>query len=153
LALALQTKIRSTLKASDANAFNDTRVALITVSVVNGKDLKITDAGGADITALALNAKASAAANVSVGGKNYSIPKLGNAVTASYDPVSQKFSFTPPLGKGTIVALSGVNNQMGISTPITQETGSDALSTSGAPAITNSFIRPLKMQRYGMKVE
>ena len=153
LALALQTKIRSTLKASDANAFNDTRVALITVSVINGKDLKITDAGGAAITGLTLNAKASAAATVSVGGKNYSIPKLGNTVTASYDPVSQKFSFTPPLGKGTIVALSGVNNQMGISTPITQETGSDALSTSGAPAITNSFIRPLKMQRYGMKVE
>ena len=153
LALALQTKIRSTLKASDANAFNDTRVALITVSVINGKDLKITDAGGAAITGLTLNAKASAAATVSVGGKNYSIPKLGNSVTASYDPVSQKFSFTPPLGKGTIVALSGVNNQMGISTPITQETGSDALSTSGAPAITNSFIRPLKMQRYGMKVE
>ena len=153
LALALQTKIRSTLKASDANAFNDTRVALITVSVINGKDLKITDAGGAAITGLTLNPKASAAATVSVGGKNYSIPKLGNTVTASYDPVSQKFSFTPPLGKGTIVALSGVNNQMGISTPITQETGSDALSTSGAPAITNSFIRPLKMQRYGMKVE
>jgi len=153
LALALQTKIRSTLKASDANAFNDTRVALITVSVVNGKDLKITDAGGNDFTGLTLNAKASAAANVSLGGKNYSIPKLGNAVTASYDPVSQKFSFTPPLGKGTIVALSGVNNQMGISSPVTQETGSDALSTSGAPAITNNYIRPLKMQRYGMKVE
>ena len=153
LALALQTKIRSTLKASDANAFNDTRVALITVSVVNGKDLKITDAGGAAVTGLTLTAKASATATVSVGGKNYSIPKLGNTVTASYDPVSQKFSFTPPLGKGTIVALSGVNNQMGISTPVTQETGSDALSTSGAPAITNSFIRPLKMQRYGMKVE
>ena len=153
LALALQTKIRSTLKASDANTFNDTRVALITVSVVNGKDLKVTDAGGADIKGLTLNAKASTAATVSVGGKNYSIPKLGNAVTASYDPVTQKFSFTPPLGKGTIVALSGVNNQMGISTPITQETGSDALSTTGAPAITNSFIRPLKVQRYGMKVE
>ena len=153
LALALQAKIRSTLKASDANAFNDTRVALITVSVVNGKDLKITDAGGAAITGLTLTAKASATATVSVGGKNYSIPKLGNTVTASYDPVSQKFSFTPPLGKGTIVALSGVNSQMGITTPVTQETGSDALSTSGAPAITNSFIRPLKMQRYGMKVE
>ena len=153
LALALQAKIRSTLKASDANAFNDTRVALITVSVVNGKDLKITDAGGAAITGLTLTAKASATATVSVGGKNYSIPKLGNTVTASYDPVAQKFSFTPPLGKGTIVALSGVNSQMGITTPVTQETGSDALSTSGAPAITNSFIRPLKMQRYGMKVE
>jgi flagellar hook-basal body protein len=153
LAVALQTKIRSTLKASDANTFNDARVALINVSVVNGKDLKVTDAGGADITGLALTPKASAAANVSVGGKNYSIPKLGNEITASYDPVSQKFSFTPPLGKGTIVALSGINNQMGITSPVTQDAGSDALSTEGAPAITNSYIRPLKMQRYGMKVE
>lgn len=153
LAVDLQAKIRSALKTSDANTFNDTRVALISVSVVNGKDLKVTDAGGADITRLALTAKASAAASVSVGGKNYNIPKLGDVLTASYDPVSQKFSFTPPLGKGTIVALSGINNQMGITAPVTQDAGSDALSTEGAPAITNSFIRPLKMQRFGMKVE
>ena len=153
LAVALQTKIRSTLKASDANTYGDTRVALINVSVVNGKDLKITDAGGAEITGLALTPKASAAATVSVGAKNYSIPKLGNELTASYDPVSQKFSFTPPLGKGTVVALSGINNQMGITSPVTQDAGSDALSTEGAPAITNSYIRPFKMQRYGMKVE
>ncbi len=151
LAVALQTKIRSTLKASDATTFNDTRVSQISVSVVNGKDLKITDAGGADITGLTLNAKALAA--VSVGGKNGSIPKLGNSVTASYDPVSQKFSFTPPLGTGTIVALSGINNQMGITTPITQDSGSDALMTAGAPDNINNAIRPLKMQRYGMKVE
>jgi flagellar hook-basal body protein len=151
LALALQTKIRSTLKASDATTFNDTRVSQISVSVINGKDLKITDAGGADITGLTLNAKALAA--VSVGGKNASIPKLGNSVTASYDPVSQKFSFTPPLGTGTIVALSGINNQMGITTPVTQDSGSDALMTAGAPDNINNAIRPLKMQRYGMKVE
>ena len=153
LAVALQAKIRSTLKASDATTFNDTRVALINVSVVNGKDLRVTDAGGADITGLALTPKASAAAKVSVGVKNYSMPKLGNELTASYDPVSQKFSFTPPLGKGTIVALSGINNQLGITSPVTQDAGSDALSTEGAPAITNSFIRPFKMQRFGMKVE
>jgi flagellar hook-basal body protein len=151
LAVALQTKIRSTLKASDATTFNDTRVSQISVSVINGKDLKITDAGGADITGLTLNAKALAA--VSVGGKNASIPKLGNSVTASYDPVSQKFSFTPPLGTGTIVALSGINNQMGITTPVTQDSGSDALMTAGAPDNINNAIRPLKMQRYGMKVE
>ena len=153
LAVALQTKIRSTLKAGDATTYTDARMSQITVSVVNGKDLKISDSGGADITGLVLNAKASAAASVSVGGKNCSIAKLSNAVTASYDPVSQKFSFTPPLGKGTIVALSGINNQLGITSPVTQDAGSDALSTEGAPAITNSYIRPLKMQRYGMKVE
>jgi len=153
LAAALQAKIRSTLKTSDGTAWDDTRTSKINVSVVNGKDLKITDAGGAEITGFELNAKASAAATVSTGTKSYSIAKLGNQVTASYDPVSQKFNFTPPLGSGTIVALSGINNQLGITSPITQDSGSDALSTEGAPAITNNYIRPLKMQRYGMKVE
>ncbi len=153
LALALQTKMRATLKASDATKWDDARVAKISVSVVNGKDLKVTDAGGDDITSLKLVAKSSAAASVSTGSKSFSIPKLGNPVTASYDPVAQKFSFTPPLGSGTIVALSGVNNQLGISSPITQDSGSDSLSTSGAPSISNSYIRPLKMQRYGLKVE
>lgn len=153
LAMALQTKIRSTLKTSDGTTWDDTRTSKISVSVVNGKDLKITDAGGAEITDLELTAKASAAATVSTGAQSYSIAKLGNKVTASYDPVSQKFNFTPPLGSGTTVTLSGINNQLGITSPITQDAGSDALSTEGAPAITNSYIRPLKMQRYGMKVE
>ena len=153
LAAALQAKIRSTLKTSDGTAWDDTRTSKINVSVINGKDLKITDAGGAEITGFELNAKASAAATVSTGAQSYSIAKLGNQVTASYDPVSQKFNFTPPLGSGTIVGLSGINNQLGITSPITQDAGSDALSTEGAPAITNSYIRPLKMQRYGMKVE
>ena len=151
LAVALQAKIRAALKASDANLYDDTRIAKVSVSVVNGKDLKITDAGGADITGLTLIPKAGAA--VSVGAKTFSIPPLGNSVTASYDPVSQKFSFTPPLGSGITVALSGINNQLGITSPVTQDSGSDALSTSGAPAITNNYIRPLKLQRYGMKVE
>ena len=153
LAAALQAKIRSTLKTSDGSAWDDTRTSKINVSVINGKDLKITDAGGAEITGFELNAKASAAATVSTGAQSYSIAKLGNKVTASYDPVSQKFNFTPPLGSGTIVTLSGINNQLGITSPITQDAGSDALSTEGAPAITNSYIRALKMQRYGMKVE
>ena len=153
LAAALQAKIRSTLKTSDGSLWDDTRTSKINVSVINGKDLKITDAGGAEITGFELNAKASAAATVSTGAQSYSIAKLGNQVTASYDPVSQKFNFTPPLGSGTIVGLSGINNQIGITSPITQDAGSDALSTEGAPAITNSYIRALKMQRYGMKVE
>ena len=153
LAVALQTKIRATLKASDATTWDDTRTSQINVSLVNGKDLKITDAGGAEITGLALTAKASSAATVSTGARSYSVPKLGNKVTASYDPVSQKFSFTPPIGSGSSVALSGINNQLGITSPLKQDSGSDALSTEGAPAITNNYIRPLKMQRYGMKVE
>jgi flagellar hook-basal body protein len=153
LALALQNEIRAELKKSDATTWDDIRTSKISVSVVNGKDLKITDAGGADITDLKLTPKDSAKLTVSTGAKSYSIPKLGNKVTASYDPVSQKFNFTPPLGSGTIVGLSGINNQIGITSPITQDAGSDALSTEGAPAITNSYIRALKMQRYGMKVE
>jgi flagellar hook-basal body protein len=153
LAMALQNKIRATLKASDGTAWDDTRTSKINVSVINGKDLKITDAGGAEFTGLALTAKASSAATVSTGAKSYSIPKLGNKVVASFDPVSQKFSFTPPLGSATTVALSGINNQLGITSPLKQDSGSDALSTEGAPAITNNYIRPLKMQRYGMKVE
>ena len=153
LAAALQAKIRSTLKQTDSTTWDDTRTSKINVSVINGKDLKITDSGGAEITALELTAKASAVATVSTGAQSYSIAKLGNKVTASYDPVSQKFNFTPPLGSGTSVTLSGVNNQLGITSPITQDAGSDSLSTEGAPAITNSYIRALKMQRYGMKVE
>jgi flagellar hook-basal body protein len=153
LALALQNEIRIELKKSDATTWDDIRTSKISVSVVNGKDLKITDAGGADITDLKLTPKDSAKLTVSTGAKSYSIPKLGNKVTASYDPVSQKFNFTPPLSSGTIVGLSGINNQIGITSPITQDAGSDALSTEGAPAITNSYIRALKMQRYGMKVE
>jgi hypothetical protein len=99
LAAALQAKIRSTLKTSDGTAWDDTRTSKINVSVVNGKDLKITDAGGAEITGFELTAKASAAATVSTGAQSYSIAKLGNQVTASYDPVSQKFNFTPPIGQ------------------------------------------------------
>jgi len=152
LAAALQTEIRAELKRSDATTWDDTRTSKISVSVINGKDLKITDAGGAEITDFELTAKASAT-TVSTGSQSYSIAKLGNKVTASYDPVSQKFNFSPPLGSGTIVGLSGINNQIGINSPVTQDAGSDALSTEGAPAITNNYIRPLKMQRYGMKVE
>ncbi len=151
LAVALQTKIRAQLKLSDATTYTDTRLSQISVSLVNGKDLKITDTGGADFQKLTLVAKA--LSPVSVGGKNQSVPKLGSTLTASYDPVAQKFSFTPPLGSGTIIALSGFNSQMGITSPVTQDSGSDALMTGGAPDNINNSIRPLKMQRYGMKVE
>ena len=153
LANALQQKIRSELQDSDGVTWNESRVSKITVSVINGKDLKITDAGGAAVTAFELTPKLSAATTVSVGSATLAIPKLGNGITASYDPVSQRFSFTPPLGSGTSVALSGINNQLGIVSPLTQETGSDSLSTSGAPSITNNYIRPAKLQRYGLKVE
>ena len=153
LAIALQDKIRSALVNDGTGAWSDDRVKKISVVVVNGKDLKISDAGGSDITSFALTPKPSAVNLVSVGAKSMSSTKLNNAVTAEYDAVTQKFSFTPPLNSGITVALSGANNQIGISTLVTQEAGSDGVTTSGAPSLTNSFVRPAKLQRYGLKAE
>ena len=154
LANRLQEKIRSQLTADFPDIYNSERVNKITVSVINGKDLKIVDASGmTNITSFSLNAASSTASTVSVGGKNFAISALPaeNMVKANYDPVSQRFNFEPVLGNS--ITLSGLNNQMGITTPLTQEAGSDMLSVSGSPSITNNYIRPLKLQRYGMKVE
>ena len=154
LATRLQEKIRSQLTTDYPDVYNSDRVNKISVTVINGKDLKIVDASGAtNITGFSLNAASATASTVSVGGKNFAISALPteNMVKASYDPVSQRFNFEPVLGNS--ITLSGLNNQMGITTPLTQEVGSDMLSVSGSPSITNNYIRPLKLQRYGMKVE
>ena len=154
LAIRLQEKIRAALNAEDPDVYDTDRVNKITVSVINGKDLKIIDASGVtNITGFSLNAASATASTVSVGGKNFAISKLptDNMVKANYDPVTQKFNFEPVLGNS--ITLSGLNNQMGITTPLTQEVGSDMLSISGSPSITNNYIRPIKLQRYGMKVE
>ena len=154
LAARIQERIRAALTAEDPGVYDTDRVNKITVSVINGKDLKIVDASGmTNITGFSLNAATATASMVSTGGKNFSITSLPteNMVKASYDPVSQRFNFEPMLGN--TVNLSGLNNQMGITTPLTQEAGSDSLSVSGSPSITNNYIRPLKLQRYGMKVE
>ena len=153
LANRLQEKIRSNLQDTDPTVYTDERVAKITVSVINGKDLKIIDSSGTNITNFSLTADATTASKVSTGSRNFLIEALpaDNMVTASYDPVSQQFSFVPVLGNS--ITLSGLNNQLGITTPITQEVGSDGLTLSGSPSITNNYIRPLKLQRYGMKVE
>ena len=162
LALALQTQIRANLKNSNTTGgpWVQERVDKITVTLINGKDLKITDTGGGAVEPLTLVPKAqstllSDGLKPSIGGSNFSIPGLDDSVkiTASYDPVTQKFSFTPPLGKGAIVTLAGVNNQMGITTTLIQETGSDSLAIAGAPDIKNNYIRPAKFQRFGLKVE
>ena len=154
LAIRIQEKIRSALNAEDPDVYDTDRVNKITVTVINGKDLKIIDASGVtNITGFSLNAASATASTVSVGGKNFAISALPaeNMIKASYDPVTQKFNFEPVLGNS--ITLSGLNNQMGITTPLTQEVGSDMLSISGSPSITNNYIRPLKLQRYGMKVE
>ena len=153
LANQIQEKIRSTLKATDSNVYDDERVNKISVTVINGKDLKITDTSGFNITNFSLTAETATASTVSTGGKNLKLAALpsDNMVKASYDPVTQQFSFVPVLGN--TITLSGLNNQLGITTPLTQEAGSDVLNVSGSPSITNNYIRPLKLQRYGMKVE
>ena len=153
LAVAVQDKIRTTLVNDGTGTWSEDRVKKISVTVINGKDLKISDAGGSDLTAFALTPKPSAIDLVSVGAKSFSTTKLNNAVQAEYDPVTQKFSFTPPLNSGITVALSGANNQIGITTLVTQDAGSDSVTTAGSPALTNSYVRPAKLQRYGLKVE
>jgi hypothetical protein len=162
LALALQTQIRANLKNSNTTGgpWVQERVDKISVTLINGKDLKITDAGGGAVEPLTLVPKVQSSLlsdglKPSIGGSNFSIPGLDDSVkiTTTYDPVTQKFSFTPPLGKGAIVTLAGLNNQMGITTTLIQEVGSDSLSISGAPDIKNNYIRPSKFQRFGLKVE
>ena len=154
LAIRIQEKIRSALNAEDPDLYDTDRVNKITVTVINGKDLKIIDASGlTNLTGFTLNPATATASTVSAGGKNFAISALPpeNMVKADYDPVTQRFNFEPVLGN--TITLSGLNNQMGITTPLAQETGSDMLSVSGSPSITNNYIRPLKLQRYGMKVE
>ncbi len=154
LAIRIQEKIRSALNAEDPDFYDTDRVNKITVTVINGKDLKIIDASGlTNLTGFTLNPATATASTVSTGGKNFAISALpaDNMVKADYDPVTQRFNFEPVLGN--TITLSGLNNQMGITTPLAQETGSDMLSVSGSPSITNNYIRPLKLQRYGMKVE
>ena len=162
LALALQTQIRANLKNGNTTGgpWVQDRVDKITVTLINGKDLKITDGGGGNVEALTLVPKTytgvvASGQQPSVGGANLGIPGLDDSVkvNTAYDPVTQKFSFTPPLGKGATVTLAGVNNQMGITTTLIQDAGSDSLSISGAPDIKNTYIRPAKFQRFGLKVE
>ena len=154
LAIRIQEKIRSALTAEDSDVYDTDRVNKITVTVINGKDLKIIDASGlTNLTDFTLNPATATASTVSAGGANFSISSLPteNMVEATYDPVTQSFNFEPVLGN--TITLSGLNNQIGITTTLSQVAGTDMLSVSGSPSITNNFIRPLKLQRYGMKVE
>jgi hypothetical protein len=65
------------LNAEDPDVYDTDRVNKITVTVINGKDLKIIDASGVtNITGFSLNAASATASTVSVGGKNFAISKL-----------------------------------------------------------------------------
>jgi len=147
LVTAIQSRIRAAMVTGGSTVERSNQIS---VSVINGKDIKISDAGGEDITEFSLTS--TAGRNPNLGSANYSLQPLADGVKASYDPVTQQFSFAP-VNLGNTVTLSGVNDQLGLTTPVTQVPGSDALVTSGAPSITNNYIRPVKLQRFGLKVE
>ena len=163
LALKIQEKIRAYLtNLQDPVKFPDARINQVSVSVVNGKDLKINDLGGSEIKAFSLKANPASAnvSSVSAGGKNVSMsPLVGiNDVTASYDPVTQKFSFTPEAGNSISLSVGkaegGINTQLGISGTLTQVSGQDGINTDGGPStIGNNWLRDPKLQRFGMQVE
>ncbi|NBW55480.1 MAG: flagellar hook-basal body complex protein, partial [Betaproteobacteria bacterium] len=123
----------------------------VQVSVVNGKDLKITDGGGNVISGFALN-KTNGTSTVSAGSNLLSYGPMQNQVKASYEPATQQFSFTPVVASNSL-SLIGVNEQLGLTGYVEQTPGSDALSSRGLPLSTNDYIRPYKLQRTGLKVE
>ena len=74
LAIRIQEKIRSALNAEDPDFYDTDRVNKITVTVINGKDLKIIDASGlTNLTGFTLNPATATASTVSTGGKNFAI--------------------------------------------------------------------------------
>ena len=162
LAQRIQDKIRGALTGlQDPINFDQARINKISVTVVNGKDLKITDLGGSEIKAFSLkvNPASSNALSVSAGTKNISTSPLAgiNDVTAAYDPVTQQFSFTPVTGNTISLSVGksegGVNTQLGINAMLTQQPGADAISTNGGPStIGDNWLRDPKLQRYGMQV-
>ena len=163
LALKIQDKIRAYLtNLQDPVKFPDARINQVSVSVINGKDLKITDLGGSEIKAFSLKVNPASVnvSSVSAGGKNVSLSPLAgiNDVTASYDPVTQKFSFVPVAGNSISLSVGkaegGINTQLGINSIMTQISGQDGINTDGGPStIGNNWLRDPKLQRFGMQVE
>jgi len=152
LAAQLRTKIQNYLKTTAVPVWSETDANKIQVAVVNGKDIKITDGGGNDISGFTLYKSANTTSTVSAGGNNLAYGPMQNAVKAAYDPATHQFSFTPGTASDA-VKLIGVNEQLGL-TGFTQQTpGSDTLNSSGVPLSTNDYIRPYKLQRTGLKVE
>ena len=163
LADRLQTKIQSYLTSlQDPVKFPDTRIKQITVSVVNGKDLKISDLGGSQIKDFSLNVNPGSvnSALVSNGSKSMNFKPLPavNQVTASFDPVTQKFSFQPLPGNNLTVAVGksegSVNTQLGIAGVMSMGSGETLISTNGSPDSNgNNWARDPKFQRFGAVVE
>ena len=135
-----------------------TVTANLSVKVLNGKDIKISysdpNSINGDIENLDLRpAAGSEVTGVSYGGEAYFAKPLtkNNSVDVSYDPQTQKFSFTPRTVADKIT-LDGSNAQMGIMTKLTST--SDVLLVNGVPPMSvDTLIRPEKLQRYGASVE
>ena len=151
LAAQLKLKIQTYLKTKASPVWTDVAANKVQVSVVNGKDLKITDGGGNVISGFALN-KTNGTSTVSAGSNLLSYGPMQNQVKASYEPATQQFSFTPVVASNSL-SLIGVNGQLGLTGYVKQTPGSDALSSRGLPLSTNDYIRPYKLQRTGLKVE
>ena len=151
LAAQLKLKIQTYLKTKASPVWTDVAANKVQVSVVNGKDLKITDGGGNVISGFALN-KTNGTSTVSAGSNLLSYGPMQNQVKASYEPATQQFSFTPVVASNSL-SLIGVNEQLGLTGYVEQTPGSDALSSRGLPLSTNDYIRPYKLQRTGLKVE
>jgi hypothetical protein len=151
LAAQLKLKIQTYLKTKASPVWTDVAANKVQVSVVNGKDLKITDGGGNVISGFALN-KTNGTSTVSAGSNLFSYGPMQNQVKASYEPATQQFSFTPVVASNSL-SLIGVNEQLGLTGYVEQTPGSDALSSRGLPLSTNDYIRPYKLQRTGLKVK
>jgi flagellar hook-basal body protein len=133
-----------------------TVTANLSVKVINGKDIKISYTDPNAITAGDIDSfvlSGTSGTGVSYGGEAYYAKPLtkNNSVDVSYDPQTQKFSFTPRTVADTIT-LDGSNAQMGILTKVSAT--ADALQVNGVPPITtDTLIRSEKLQRYGASVE
>ena len=163
LANRLQTKIQDYLTSlQDATKFPESRIKQITVSVINGKDLKISDLGGMQIKDFSLNKNPGSTNQllVSNGSKSLNIKPLPavNQVTASFDPVTQKFNFQPLPGNNITVGVGknegGINTQLGIAGTLTMGAEATSISTNGSPDTNgNNWARDPKYQRFGAVVE
>ena len=163
LADRLQSKIQSYLTSlQDPVKFPDSRIKQITVSVINGKDLKISDLGGSQIKDFSLNINPGSTNSnlVSNGNKSMNFKPLPavNQITARFDPVTQKFSFQPLPGNNITVSVGknegGVNTQLGIVGTLSLGTGATSISTNGSPDSNgNNWARDPKYQRFGAVVE
>ena len=155
LADAIQGKLRVQFAASMGLAANN-----IQVSVVNGKDIRISAPSPHVFDSFALNPNGTGVTEVSVGGANLIQSPLEEKtasgkkpISASYDPTTHQFNFSSATN-GDTLTLIGVNAQLGLTGATQQVAGSDSIGSVGKPADNPpNYVRPIKLQRTGLKVE